>query len=452
MLLGLTLSVRPRRHRDISLLINLSGAYALIPAVLALPVEHLVPSITYSQAYFEMVSSMTTTGATIFPDPRVIADPIHLWRGVVSWAGGLLTLVAAFAILQPMNLGGFEIQAAIRRDPVTTRRARGGEGAAPDRLRHYLALILPPYLILTLALTLGLLMSGDRTLVALVHAMSVVSTSGISPLQGLPDATSSDRGEVLIFLFLLIAINHRATSLLMRKEHGIKLNLDAEYRIALVCVMGVSLLLFFRHFIGAFEIAEQENVAGAFSALWGGAFTTLSFLSTTGFESTHWDAARNWSGLNTPGIVLLGLCLMGGGIATTAGGVKLLRIYALYKHGQRELQRLVHPNSVGGAGVTARRIRREGAGIAWVFLMLFLIGVAVLMLLLTLAGIDFETSISLGIASLSNTGPAARLLDPDFSYSVLSFWQLIISGGAMVLGRVELLVFLGLLNPEYWRQ
>ena len=95
-------------------------------------------------------------------------------------------------------------------------------------------------------------------------------------------------------------------------------------------------------------------------ALWGGLFTVLSFLTTTGFESEQWLAASDWSRLESPGLILMGLALLGGGVATTAGGVKLLRVYALMRHGERELDRLVHPSSVGGSGQTARRIRRQG--------------------------------------------------------------------------------------------
>ena len=452
LMLAIALSGQERRHRDVSLLINLLLIYLVLPAILAVPVEHLVPPITYAQAYFEMLSCLTTTGATIFDDPTAISGPLHLWRGLVSWAGGLMILVVAIAILEPMKLGGFEIEAAVRREASSTRRAHGGERAAPDRMLHHLRMVLPPYLVLTLILVVALLLAGDRTLVAVVHAMSVMSTSGISPVRGLPDAASAHVGEALIFVFLFLVISHRPMMALMRGEWRPGRIADPEYRMAFICVALVSTVLFLRHFVGAFEIEEGQNLLAALRALWGGAFTTLSFLSTTGFESTDWDSARNWSGLGTPGIILLGLCVMGGGIATTAGGVKLLRIYALYKHGQRELQRLIHPHSVGGAGITARRIRREGANIAWVFLMLFLLGIAGLMLLFTLTGLRFETAISLAISSLSNTGPAVFFLDRGFTYATLTNWQIAISGGAMVLGRLELLVFVALFNPDYWRQ
>ena len=137
-----------------------------------------------------------------------------------------------------------------------------------------------------------------------------------------------------------------------------RLRRDKEVNLMLICVTVIPILLFIRHWSSAFEISEQADAGAAFGALWGGVFMVLSFLTTTGFESEYWSTSRSWSGLGTTGLILMGLAVMGGGIATTAGGVKLLRVYALYKHGVRELQRLSFPSSVVGSGNAARSFRR----------------------------------------------------------------------------------------------
>ena len=105
--------------------------------------------------------------------------------------------------------------------------------------------------------------------------------------------------------------------------------------------------------------------------------------------------------------------MIGGGVATTAGGVKLLRVYVLYMHGRRELERLVHPSSIGGSGQRARRLRREGAYVAWIFFMLFAISIAAVMLALSLSGLDFEQSVVLSIAALSTTDCSKSSPDRD---------------------------------------
>ena len=158
----------------------------------------------------------------------------------------------------------------------------------------------------------------------------------------------------------------------------------------LITVLGVTAVLFLRSFVGAAEIDRQDNLVAALRAIWGSVFTVLSFLTTTGFVSEDWRATQLWSDLPEPGIILLGVAVMGGGIATTAGGIKLLRLYALYRHGLREMDKLVHPSSVGRRGQGDALISRGGARIAFIFLMLTLIALALVMLALAATGLSFQ--------------------------------------------------------------
>jgi trk system potassium uptake protein TrkH len=161
---------------------------------------------------------------------------------------------------------------------------------------------------------------------------------------------------------------------------------------------------------------------------------------------------RGWSGLQTPGVLLMGLAVIGGGVATTAGGVKLLRVWALYLHSRRELERLVHPSSIGGAGQAARRLRRHGADIAWIFFMLFALSLALISAALSLTGLGFENAMVLSVASLSTTGPVAQVgAESPILLSALGTAAKSILMAAMVLGRLETLAIIALLNPEFWR-
>jgi trk system potassium uptake protein TrkH len=179
----------------------------------------------------------------------------------------------------------------------------------------------------------------------------------------------------------------------------------------------------------------------------------MSFLTTTGFESSDWHEARMWSGLNSPGLVLLGLSMMGGGIATTAGGLKLLRVYALARHGEREMDRLVHPSSIGGGGDGERRLRQGGAYVAWIFFMLYAMTFAFVMAALSLCGLEFEPSLVLTIAAVTTTGPlAAMATEIPISIIDLTLVQKAILGAAMIVGRVEILAILALLSPGVWRR
>jgi trk system potassium uptake protein len=423
-------------------------AYVTLPAMLAAPFAHVVPTMGLGGAYFEMLSSLTTTGATLIASPRLIAEPLHLWRSLVGWAGGLLILVAAFAVLAPLNLGGFEVRQAGDRRLVNRRGGTVEETSA--RLLRLTRQIAPIYGLFTGILTLLLIAAGDRPFVAACHAMATLSTSGISPVGGLAGGQAGRLGEMAIALFLLAAVSNRALSIEARRSRRPSLG-DPQVQLMLICVLGVTLLLFLRSFVGASEIARQADLALGAQAAWGSLFTVLSFLTTTGFESRDWLSMQLWSNLPAPGIILLGVAVMGGGIATTAGGVKLLRLYALYRHGLREMDVLVHPSSVGALGHGDKLIAAGGARIAFVFLMLFLVSIAIVMIGLTATGLGFEEGLTLAIAALTTTGPAIRTLDSGLGYGDLGATAQAILGVAMIVGRLEALVLVALFNPAYWR-
>jgi len=442
-----TMNAVPRQAARYHLM-TLLLTYIALPLVLAAPLAALIPGFGLGGAYFEALSCLTTTGATLFPSPRILPDTVHLWRSLIGWGGGLLILVTAFAILAPMGLGGFEIGQGS-----TGQRAGQRTGTvdqASERIVHYVRLIAPVYVAFTGILALALIILGDRTFVAVAHAMAAISTSGISPVGGLDGMPSGRLGEMVFAIFLLPAITHRGLSFDLRRGRRPGLT-DPQLQLMLISVVGVTVVLFLRSFIGAAEIERQDNLAAALQAVWGSSFTVLSFLSTTGFESTDWRAMQIWSGLPDPGTILLGVAVMGGGIATTAGGVKLLRLYALYRHGLREMDLLVHPASLGRHGQGDRLISERGPRIAFVFLMLFLIALALIMIALSATGLSFERSLTLAVAALTTTGPAIRTLGDGLTYSDLSgFAQAILCVG-MIVGRMEALVIVALFNPSYWR-
>ena len=133
--------------------------------------------------------------------------------------------------------------------------------------------------------------------------------------------------------------------------------------------------------------------------------------------------------------------------------MKLLRVYALFRHGERELERLIHPNSVGGSGQSARRLRREGAYLAWIFFMLFALSIAIFVAALALVDIPFEPALILTLSALTTTGPLAGVAATDpIAIVDLSRTAKVILAAAMVIGRLELLAILVLIAPDSWRR
>lgn len=438
-----------------SQLMTLLAAFAGLPLMFALPFYEAVGDTTFLHAWFEMVSSFTTTGATIYDGIGDLTLSQHLWRATVGWMGGLLVWITALAIFAPMNLGGFEVRALGGvGSGANLSDGQGGRTRHPaDRLARAARQLVPFYTTLTGLLWLGLVILGELPAIALIHAMSVLSTSGISAIGGIYYAVAGFWGEVLIFGFFAFAISQLTFSPRSTIDQRRNIIHDAEVQVAATLVAGSVLLLYGRHFVGAQSEIQEIAAPTGLQALWGTLFTVTSFLTTTGFESRFWDGATDWSGLKTPGLFLVGMALIGGGVATTAGGVKLLRVYALYRHSRRELERLLHPSSLGRGGEEARRIRKQGAFVSWIFFMLFAISVAGCMTLLSLTGVQFETAMVLTVASLSTTGPLAEIAgETPIAYSGIPDLAKFILAAAMVLGRLETLALIALFSPELWRK
>lgn len=437
---------RPPRVPARSLLLAILLAYLILPAMLAAPFAASTPGLGMKRAYFEMLSCLTTTGATLFDRPAGLSESLHLWRAIVGWLGGMMVLVLVWGILEPLNLGGFEIaEEGARR----VRQRSGTIEEARARIVRVFRIVTPIYGGLTGVLALLLIMAGDRPFVAVCHAMATLSTSGISPVGGLDGARSGMVGELAIAAFLLPAVSHRILGVLARRRlpgPG-----DPEIQLMLISVLVVTLVLFLHSFVAAAAIQRAGDAVAAGRAIWGGLFTVLSFLTTTGFESHDWRTMQLWADLPSPGPLLLAVAVIGGGVATTAGGVKLLRVYALYRLGLREMDRLIHPSGVGRRGSGDKLISRRGARIAFIFLMLFLIALSLTMAALAATGLSFNQSLALAVAALTTCGQAIHVLGGEASYAALPDPALGILGAAMIVGRIETLVVVALFSLMSWR-
>ncbi|MFV0490508.1 MAG: potassium transporter TrkG [Pseudorhodobacter sp.] len=442
--------IRPAARSQI---LTILGAYLWLPVVMAVPFNQAVPDTAFFNAWWEMLSGFTTTGATLYDSPGRLPASVHLWRGLTGWLGGFFALLCISAILAPLGLGGMEV--------LSGRLSGGREGGGPNmrgadssaRIAYYAGVIFPAYTALTLVLWVILLTLGESGLAALILAMSTLSTSGISFATGLHETRSGMPGELAIFVFLLLSLTRRSLPGPVLIPRSTPLWRDPELRIAAVIMVLVPLVLFLRHWIGSFETDDVTDWLAAIRALWGAIFTTLSYLTTTGFESADWGAARSWSGLRAPGLLLLGLAMLGGGIATAAGGLKLLRVYALARHGERELDRLIHPSSIGGGGEMERQLRRGGAYMSWIFFMLYALSFAVMLAAFAVGDLDFDPALVLTVAMVTTTGPMTALgADGPIRIAELSPYIKAVAAVGMIVGRMEVLAILALLAPGAWRR
>ncbi len=451
LLLGVATMGRASVNAARTQLLTLCLAYLGLPLLLALPMREAIGDARLFTVYFEMVSSFTTTGATVFDTVGRLSPPLHLWRGLVGWMGGFFILLTAAAILAPLNLGGFEVLRTTIKGNAAAEQTIGAADMS-ERLVRFTLKLFPLYLAATLVLWFVLIVASNTPFHGLMLSMATLSTSGILPGRPLEEMNTGFWTEAAIFVFLIAAITRQTFARDAGKLYWSALKEDRELKFAFIVVSALTLALFMRHWIGAFDINEQDNFTIAAQALWGALFSILSFLTTTGFVSADWDTAQSWSALPTPGLIFAGLAMLGGGVATTAGGLKLLRVYALYKNGVREMERLVHPSSVGSGGGLGRELRRDGAFVAWIFFMLYSMSIAVFIVALSLSGLRFEDATGFAISALSTTGPLAEQVVLDgIDYRDLGDPARIILIGAMVLGRLETLAIIALFNPEFWR-
>lgn len=438
-------------------LISLALAYAILPPILALPlVQRAAGGAEFGAAMFEMLSAFTTTGAPVLEGP--LKPSVHLWRALVGWLGGLFALVMVFSVLAPLNLGGIEVETGRIPGRASAGMQQITRIADPsERMARFAGGIFPLYFGLTLVLWGGIFMAGGDGFVALCHAMGALSTSGISPL---PGGTAEGQGgflaEAAMAMVLLFALSRRPLMWLLRQGGTGLVWRDPELGLA-GSILGASVLgLFVLGLYGALTGPQDHGFGQALGVLWALIFTCLSFLTTAGYVSSFWELWPGWSGLTSPDLLLWALAIIGGGVATTAGGVKLLRVSALLRFGEQELDRVIHPSAIArrrGSAIISRTASGQGATMAWVFFMIFGLSIVAFVAALTLLGVDFDKSFVLAISALTTTGPLVTQSGGiPASFGGQSGAVQVVLGFAMVVGRLEALAILAILLPENLRR
>ena len=430
-------------------LASLVLTYLILPFILALPIIQSIPSFGFTHAVYEMLSSLTTTGATLIPDTQGVNLPLLAYSCLVAWMGSFLIILLAFAVLEPANIGGFELISDMTNSG-SVRSIGGGFGHS-DRFIHYFKLLAPPYLLLTALLASLLAFSGEGAVYSIMHAWSVMSTSGFDPRTGINTGANHAIGEIVIFCFLLLGCSRLFLIRAGRNKTFKGMHNDPEIRVVLF-VMTSCVLLFFSIMISeSFSHRQFPKALELIENLWGSVFSTLSFLTSHGVQSKYWQYGTDIEATALPALILMGLTILGGGVATSAGGLKLLRVYALTRLGHREIARLIDPHSIAASGKVGRKLRRRGGVNAFVFLMLFLAGICCAALAFSFTGVEFEKSLVAAIASAANCGPLMSVLPThEIKLEEMKNSFFIISGVMMIFGRVEVIVLAALINPAFW--
>lgn len=421
---GLVVSFSGRRRetgpREAMLLAVL--AFAVLPVLASLPLIAVVPDLGFIGALFESVSGFTTTGASVL-EPAALDLRSHVWRALLEWLGGLGVVTMAATLLSGLG------QALLPVRPIPVPSVQGEPSIA--NLLQTLRLVAPLYLGITTLLLLLLMFSGLGFPAAFCLTASALATGGFTGPAGMPQGTLPLVSVALGFAFgsfnlLLHWYGARGRFAAYRRDPE-SLYLAAAIASA-VAVFAVASIWF-----------SGWNVGSAL-------FNALSLMSTSGMVLEPDRAAR------LPLMLLVVPALIGGSAVSTAGGMKVIRIVVMMKQAERELLRLAHPHSVRPMRVGERRVDVPLSMAVWASFAGFGILLSLVTVALGAAGFDFHVAVTAAVAAVSNTGPLLHLVEgaPD-SYADFASPVKLLLGGAMIAGRLEVLLLLCMLNPAYWR-
>ncbi len=431
MWLGTRHKKRELQIKDGFLLVAL--VWAVLPAFAALPFLIHFPDLSFTDAYFEAVSGMTTTGATVFTGLDTMPPSINLWRHLLNWMGGMGIIVLAVAILPMLGIGGRQIFKAETPGPMkdsqlTPRIAQTAKG------------LWAIYAAITLACVLSLRVAGMSWFDALCHAFSALSLGGFSTHDASIGYFNSVPIEVVLTVFQIIAAGNFTTHFLVwRTRNAAAYRSDAEMKALLVWLAaGILVVTLFLWLKGVYP--------DFLSALRYASFNVVTIATDCGYAST--DFAQ-WPIFAPLLMLLMSAMLVCSG--STGGGIKMIRTMILFKQAGREMKRLMHPQAHIPLKVGQQVIENKVVLSVLAFVALYLGTVVVLSFALMGSGLDFVSAFSAIIACINNAGPGLGVVGPANNYAALTDFQTWTCTLAMVLGRLELFTFFVLFTRTFWR-
>ena len=427
-----------KRHADLwSLLVF----FIVFPMALAVPFQEVLVTGRIIDAYLDLVSVITTTGLKVFPD-SALTGTLIIWRVCLGWLCGFLMWVFAWSIFAPLSLGGFELLEKKDNRKANVQNEFANRGSLPsEKFWNETVRLAPIYISITIVFSVALLISTRDPGFAVLRAMSTIATFGIY-LPG--DGTRGFAAEVILFIIMMFALSRATFSVSFFRKKYFELFFDREFRLGLAIVVCSTVVISIFIFEGEFALLKVAKLA------WGAFFTSISFLTTTGLVSEFLPSEfRTFIEAN---LMLAALAMFGGGVATTAGGIKLLRVYILGKHCRLEVHHLLSPAQVI-TGQNDRKLKNyHNATLACIFFMVFILSFVLVTLGLALTGSTINEAVTLTFATITNTGPIVELINIDSGFLIdFEFFAKIILVGSMVLGRLEVLALLALLNPDIYR-
>jgi trk system potassium uptake protein len=423
---------RDLRTRDGFLFVTL--VWTVLPGFATLPLLIYLPGLSFTEAYFETMSGLTATGATVLSGLDGLPPSLNLWRAQLQWLGGMGVIVLAVAVLPLLGIGGRQVLKAetpgpMKEQQLTPRIAQTAKGL------WYV------YALLTALCAIGYSWAGMDWVEALTHAFSTVSLGGFSSHDASFAHFNSPAVELVAIVFMLAGgINFGTHFLALR---GLRLRpyaLDPEMR-AFLGVVGAAVFL----------IAGYLVLQGVYSnfgvALRYAAFNVVSAATTTGYATVDYAAWPLFAAL-----LMLLLCTFCSCSLSAGGGMKMMRALLLFQQAFRELARMVHPRALMPVKLGGQVVESHIIFAVLAYMLVYGVTMTAITMLLTATGLDFVTAFSASTATVNNLGPGLGNVGPASNYASFSTFQTWICTAAMLLGRLELITVFVLFTPAFWRK
>lgn len=434
LIIGATLALTLRHHRSINdrregILIG-TGAWLTFTIVGTLPFLGIGTSIT--DAFFETVSGLTTTGATIYEDIESLPRGILLWRSLLHWIGGIGIIVFTVALLPMLNHRGGMLL-------VSNEVSGMGQEKLTPRINQTALRLWLCYLVLTIIITL-LLYAGPMDLFdAVNHAFSTISTGGFSTRQTSIAYYNSPYIEYVVTLFSFVGgLNFAILYNTIFHNHS---RLFKAEQIRWYACIALTTSLFIT--AGLFIIGKYETIEECFrKAL----FQVTTIMTTTGYSTADYI---EWGTFFT--LLLLLLMFFGGCGGATSGGAKIDRMVILSKHARNELYRVLHPNAIRPVIYNGKVLPQEVVSKVLSFTVFYVLIWVCGSVLLSITGVTLGEAVGCTISCLSNVGPGLGVAGPSGTYAPLPDVAKWILSVVMMTGRLEIFTALIIFTPMFWR-
>ncbi|MES3007202.1 MAG: TrkH family potassium uptake protein [Pseudomonadota bacterium] len=433
---GIVLGITGIRHRAANLqsrqmFIITASAWIVIPLVGALPFVLWNDGVSYTDAVFETVSGLTTTGATVFVGLDNTPPDILLWRSLLHWIGGLGIIGMAIAVMPFLSVGGMKL--------FRTESSDWSDKSLP-RTQKILMLIVLIYLLLTLACLLAFWGFGMDFFNAINHAMATVSTGGYSTSDSSFAQFDSLALHWVAIVFMILGATPFVLMIRLFRHKQVSILRDAQWCGMLAILTTLSLLLV----LPALAM-PGETLSWAITHA---AFNLVSVVTTTGFASTDYT---QWGSFAIA--IFFFATFLGGCSGSTSGGIKTFRVQLCFTVIREQIIRAIHPNAVMKRQYNGGTVSDEIVASLVAFLFLMAISVTVMTLLLALMGLDLITSLTASATALMNVGPGlGPIVGPAGNFSSLPGLAKWVLCAGMILGRLEFLTIIVLFTPAFWRR